>query len=640
MFTFLKLNSWIRFILCMMIAFLANDVFSQNRISVTSEDYDDQETTCMTYPQKDRNNKDCALIIFHNVEPEGYLFDTKGIYSKAINKVSRDGEKIIYLYISDGAKNITIKHQDEGIHPLNYSFENGPLRKLQTYHIHLGQVFRMSEVGSQYLEFSIFPSNATLEVEEDAITSPGVYTPWVVDNTGKAQKLMRYGTYKYRITAPDYASSYGSILVNSPNEPVREQISLSPKFGYLSITSANELHGAIIYVDGRKVGESQISKYKLSSGTHVLKITKKLFKLYEKEFSITDGNTTYINPVLESNSANVVLTVPDYQSDIYIREGNKDERLGTGIWDGKLEPGNYLIVSRRKGHKDNYKQISVSKNSNETFTIPAPIPLYGSINISSNPRGARIILDGEDKGTTPIVINNILVGVHNITIKKDGYNDYSTTVNVNEDRMSDVTCTLDNICKVKINTKGNIYDIDVYGNGSKLNEKNGYYYVNRGTRIKIYADGAYNWTDKKKEYTIKSDKEITIRNHRELLHYSEFYMDAGFIYGIESGIYGGNFSMGFNFGQFNMQADIDYFDAMGYGGRIGWTFRCGTRFRITPQIGYIYYIEEENDILGAIRMNLSLGYRFTLFVSPEYHYGLDSDELSGFQLRSGISVNF
>lgn len=83
-----------RVVLSMVMLLVSLAVSAQNQISVKSEEYDDQETTAMTYSHKDRNNKDCALVIFHNVEPEGYRFDGKGVYVKAEPHVSRDnGEK-------------------------------------------------------------------------------------------------------------------------------------------------------------------------------------------------------------------------------------------------------------------------------------------------------------------------------------------------------------------------------------------------------------------------------------------------------------------------------------------------------------------------------------------------------------------
>ena len=107
----------LRYILATFLFFLASMVgAAQSRISVKEETFDDMETTAMVNPEKDRNNRDCALVIFHNVEPDGYYFDAGSVFIKAENHISRDnGEKTIFLYISEGAKLINIRHRDDGI---------------------------------------------------------------------------------------------------------------------------------------------------------------------------------------------------------------------------------------------------------------------------------------------------------------------------------------------------------------------------------------------------------------------------------------------------------------------------------------------------------------------------------------------
>lgn len=668
-----------RVLLSMVMFFVTLTALAQNQISVKAEEYDDQETTAMVNPHKDRNNKDCALVIFHNVEPEGYQFDGKGVYVKAQNHVSRDnGEKTIFLYIADGAKNITIKHTDPGIAPFTYQFENGPLRGRATYHVYLGQVFKASAVGSQYLEFRVSPANAILEVEEDRVSSPGVYTPWPLDASGKASKLKRYGSYRYRVTAPDYHTSGGEAMVNNPNEPQVETITLKPNFGYVTIAATDDLEGATIFIDGRQVGTSSLSRYRLSSGTHVIKISKPLFKLFERSVTITDGQEERIAPVLESNSARINISTTNKNADIYLRLGSNDRRLGKGSWSGPLEPGDYLVVCKQVGHKESMKQITVRKNGATEFQIPAPQAMYGSINITSSPSGAHIVLDGQDMGMTPKVINNVIATQHSITLTKPGYNDFRTTVTVADGAMAEVRGTLTNVCNVKVGGNGMRYT--VWAHGKRIEPVNGVYRVTRGTTITVDAVGYYGYTDKRKEYLINTNRDITINLSRRLLHRNEFYIDLA---GVSTGYFGMGVSMGFNAGGFNMQADFDYpfsnkeFDyyAIGYGSgysyvnyafsaRIGWTLRLGTRFRLTPQIGYRAtflnnedsgYETSDNTISSiplSLRMNLQLGYRCSIFFSPEYQfkiagdspamhlYGKAHDWATGPSFRFGVSFNF
>ncbi|NYT20377.1 MAG: PEGA domain-containing protein [Methanomicrobiales archaeon] len=63
-------------------------------------------------------------------------------------------------------------------------------------------------------------------------------------------------------------------------------------------------------------------------------------------------------------------------------------------------------------------------------TVPTgQLPSYvktGSVSVSSTPPGARVFLDGVDRGTTPVTITGVPFGLHNLRVTLSGYGDYST----------------------------------------------------------------------------------------------------------------------------------------------------------------------------------------------------------------------
>lgn len=656
---------------------------AQNRITVTEERYNDMETTYSAFPHKDRNNRDCALVVFHNIEPEGYLFDTFGSYSKAENHtISSTGEKTIFLYVAASTKKVHIRHKDSSIMPTDYNFENGALKGGQTYHVYLGEVFRGSEVGNQYLEFTINPTNAILEVEEDGANNRGVYTPWHVDTSGRASKLMRYGSYNYRVSAPEYHSTAGVVVVKNATAKHVENVALSPAFGYLTIPSSDDLQSAEIYIDGSRVATSQLSKYRLASGTHTVKITKPLFKMFERTVNITDGIETRLPVSLDANSARITLNSPDPNAKIYLREASNDRLLGTGSWSGPMEPGSYLIVCKLKGHKESVKQIDVSRNGIKEFSLPATKPMYGSINVVSSPVGATVYLDGKVVGITPLVLNNILADSHTVELEKKGYNKYSSTVSVLDGQEERIDAKLTNICT--LNIVGNARRYVVSQNGKVLEPNTaGAYAVPRGSRIHIDAYGNWRQTDKSKDILVETSRNITFNLATYYLHRREFYIDLGVV---SSGYTAATIALGFNINHFNFQADAEYafsnndfeyyeshlnWSDYGHdimtssyccyaeanwiiGGRFGYTARIGTRFRLTPQVGVKGEVEGEfAALLLALRMNLQLGYRFSLYACPEYMFNIDRSDKGapllfgkvknwneGFAIRGGISFNF
>ena len=97
------------------------------------------------------------------------------------------------------------------------------------------------------------------------------------------------------------------------------------------------------------------------------------------------------------------------------------------------------MVSSAPGHREAVHTITVGAGAqNLAFTLPAPSPLYGSINVSSTPDGATIKLDGQPVGETPLLLNNVLVGKHTVQLELAGKGTYSGSVDVREGEISDL----------------------------------------------------------------------------------------------------------------------------------------------------------------------------------------------------------
>src|SRR4030042_6799523 len=56
---------------------------------------------------------------------------------------------------------------------------------------------------------------------------------------------------------------------------------------------------------------------------------------------------------------------------------------------------------------------------------------FGSIEITANPPGAKIFLDGMDTDyITPYTLSNVLTGTHTIQLTLTDYSNYTNTINV------------------------------------------------------------------------------------------------------------------------------------------------------------------------------------------------------------------
>jgi hypothetical protein len=57
-------------------------------------------------------------------------------------------------------------------------------------------------------------------------------------------------------------------------------------------------------------------------------------------------------------------------------------------------------------------------------------PYVGSLEVTSDPSGAVVLMDGRVVGTTPLRLNGVRAGSHALTLDLDGYQRWSTAVSV------------------------------------------------------------------------------------------------------------------------------------------------------------------------------------------------------------------
>lgn len=66
-----------------------------------------------------------------------------------------------------------------------------------------------------------------------------------------------------------------------------------------------------------------------------------------------------------------------------------------------------------------------------------------SLYISSAPSGATVILDNENKGDTPLTLNNVTVGSHSLKLTSELYKESSQTVVIEENKTTTINISLE-----------------------------------------------------------------------------------------------------------------------------------------------------------------------------------------------------
>ena len=400
---------------------------SAQNISVSSFRLLENDLTANTHGtmEKDQNGEVAALIKI--VTPEqGFTFDGGMV---GITKVKQEvGE--VWVYVPRGIKKITIKHQLLGV--LRDYYFPIPIEKARTYEMTLitGKVETIvtRSVNKQFVVFTVKPANASVELDG---------MPLEVDGEGFAEKSMVYGTYDYRVSCANYHTEAGKLTVSSQGK-VEMNISLKPNFGWIDVKGTSEYHGAQVYINGERIGQLPLKSGALKSGTYKVKVFKPLYKPFEQQVTVTDDNVSTLNVSLVPNFADITL-VTDAESEIWI----DGRQRGKGKCTIGLEQGEYTVEVKRPSHRTVSDVIVVSDLTARTIQLPSPSPIYGVLEISSSPSRATVFVDGVEKGQTPLILENVLVGSRKVMLKKEGYKSYTKTIELTESADNTLSATLE-----------------------------------------------------------------------------------------------------------------------------------------------------------------------------------------------------
>ncbi len=372
----------------------------------------------------DQNGDKAALIRIVTTQT-GFEFDCGSL--GVVKTMQKTGE--IWLYVPRGVKRVSIMHSQLGV-LRDYEF-GVPIEGARTYEMVLttGQVQTIvqQDMGGSYLVMTVNPSNAIVVIDDVEQPVEG----------GVVSKFLNYGTHTYRVSAPLHHTENGIIEIGK--EKKTQDITLKPAYGQLEISTSPE-NGAKVYIDdaATEAGTTPFTTGKLAGGSHTLLIQLPQYESHTMTVDVpSDGSTLKVSVPMTANFGTLTVTAPG-GSHIYV---NNDDK-GVSPWTGKLSAGPYVVEARLESHRTTSKRVDVAKGGKHEVTLDAPVPIYGTLNVTSKPVGADVYVDGKKVGATPDIFSNVLEGTRTVELKKSGYTVYSSKVTVSEGKVTDLAATL------------------------------------------------------------------------------------------------------------------------------------------------------------------------------------------------------
>ena len=288
---------------------------------------------------------------------------------------------------------------------------------------------------------------------------------------------MTHGSQQMKVLTKDYLpimvdfSNYGISQVEKNKtyvlvltKPVggAEPVDAGGNFYALSVKPKN----AMLTIDGVLQPSSSDGEYSamLPYGTHTYKVEAGGYISKNGSFSVSSGDMTPISVSLLSAMASVSITCSTPAVSLYVDK----KAVGNSPWSGSLKEGMHLLEARKSGYRSQQKTIQLTQQQKLDVTFGELVAIQGNLSVNYKPFGADVYVDGKKLGQSPRVFNGLLVGNHQVEVRKDGYATDRKTVAISEGQTASITGTLASnaVASSSSNTSGYSSDLSSMASGS------------------------------------------------------------------------------------------------------------------------------------------------------------------------------
>ena len=262
---------------------------------------------------------------------------------------------------------------------------------------------------------------------------------------------MTHGSQQMKVLTKDYLpimvdfSNYGISQVEKNKtyvlvltKPVggAEPVDAGGNFYALSVQPKN----AVVTIDGVLQPSSSDGEYSamLPYGTHTYKVEAGGYISKSGSFTVSSGDMTPISVSLLSAMASVSITCPTPAVSLYVDK----KAVGNSPWSGSLKEGMHLLEARKSGYRSQQKTIQLAQQQKLDVTFGELVAIQGNLSVNYKPFGADVYVDGKKLGQSPRVFNGLLVGNHQVEVRKDGYATDRKSVSISEGQTASITGTL------------------------------------------------------------------------------------------------------------------------------------------------------------------------------------------------------
>ena len=202
--------------------------------------------------------------------------------------------------------------------------------------------------------------------------------------------------------------------------------------------------GAIISINGVNQGHAPVTLRDLWPGSYRITATMDGYEEYTTTTTISGPTLSSVYcPLVPLSTGNLIrISSSPASAGVYL---DGDFRGQTPLTLGSPVSGSHTIRLTLDGYNDWKTTIDASAGGPTTLSVtmvPGSSSEDKGLNVTSDPAGATVMLDGVARGKTPLMLNSLAAGIHILEIEASGYIPWKSTVDIPERGIKIVSVTL------------------------------------------------------------------------------------------------------------------------------------------------------------------------------------------------------
>ncbi len=221
------------------------------------------------------------------------------------------------------------------------------------------------------------------------------------------------------------------------------------KKGTLFITA--DMPVAAVFIDGRPVGEVPVL-IDVRAGKAVVEVHGGDGLVWRKTVTVKAGDKTIVEAALlpETGPAGTALILSNIEDTEVWVDGKKSGIAPVTL--KRLAVGAHIVEGKSEGYAS--AQTTVRVNANEQSVVklelkPA-VAEFGRISVRASVPGAKVFVDGGERGPAPVEMDQVPLGPHAIVVRADGHADFKASCEVKRNQTCSVMAAQIALARIRV----------------------------------------------------------------------------------------------------------------------------------------------------------------------------------------------